>query len=133
MRFATEEWVKALMDKVNHSERYARAARDWDGDFYFILKPEDGGEPVYMYIDLRHGKAREAFVTKDPSIKNPDFRIAATGNVWRRLFDKQRDPRQAFFSRQVQMTGNMTKLVKNIKAAEELVKLTAQVPTEFAD
>lgn len=41
IKFATDEWIKALMEVINKSEAYAQAARNWEGDFYFIVEPGD--------------------------------------------------------------------------------------------
>jgi hypothetical protein len=41
IKFATDEWIRALMEVINKSEAYAQAARNWEGDFYFIVEPGD--------------------------------------------------------------------------------------------
>ena len=41
-RFPSEEWVKAFCQEINNSESYAQAAKNWEGDFYFIAEPDDG-------------------------------------------------------------------------------------------
>ena len=39
-RFPSDDWIKALMVEVNNSESYRKAAKTWEGDFYFIASPE---------------------------------------------------------------------------------------------
>ena len=68
VRFGSDEWVQALHDELNTSKAYEDAAKNWEGDFYFVVNPEGAvKEPIYLYMDLWHGKSREAFVAKDES------------------------------------------------------------------
>ena len=38
--FPSDEWAKAFMKVLNDSEVYAEAAKDWEGDFYYVVNPE---------------------------------------------------------------------------------------------
>ena len=130
--FPSDEWVKALMVKINESEAYRSAAKTWEGDFYFIVEP--GGslkERVILYMDLWHGECREAFVAPDESAKNPEFRISAPLSAWKQVITKQLDPIQAMMTRRLKLKGNMMKIMRAVKAAQELVNCCTQVPTEF--
>lgn len=129
-KFPSDEWVKALMEEVNASERYAEAAKNWEGDFYFIAEDESG-QPVYLYMDLWHGKCREAFMTMDESVKTPAFRMQAPLKVWRKVIQKQLDPIQGLLTRQLSLKGNMAMIMKNVKAAQELVECCTRVPTQW--
>jgi putative sterol carrier protein len=134
IEFATDEWAKALMEKINESEAYAQAAKTWEGDFYFILETDDHfPEPVYIYMDLWHGKCREAFVTADPSVKDPIFRMSGPLRNWRRVIEKKLDPLQGILTRQFILKGDMVKVMRAVKAAQELVNCTTLVPTEFPE
>ena len=131
-KFPSDEWVKALMDELNKSESYRQAAKTWEGDFYFIVDP--GGaidEEMVLYVDLWHGKCRDAFRVADRSAKEPEFVISAPESVWRRIIGKQLDAIQGMMTRQLKLEGNMVKIMKAVKAAKELVECTTQVPTEF--
>lgn len=131
-RFPTDEWIKALMVELNKSEAYHKAAKTWEGDFYFIATP--GGsltEAVVMYMDLWHGDCREAGVVLDESAKNPEFRISAPMSVWRKVIEKKLDPIQGLMTGQLKLKGNMVKIMKAPKAAAELVNCCTLVPTEF--
>jgi putative sterol carrier protein len=66
IKFLSEEWIQALMSELNNSEAYREAAKNWEGDFYFIVEPEDNTkERVIYYMDLWHGECRSACVIKD--------------------------------------------------------------------
>ena len=130
--FGSDEWVKTLMVKVNESEAYRSAAKTWEGDFYFIVEPEGSvTEPVIMYMDLWHGECRGAFIVEDENVKNPEFRINASVSAWKQVITKQLDPIQALMTRRLKLKGNMMKIMRAVKAAQELVNCCTQVPTQF--
>lgn len=134
IEFATDEWAKALMEKINASEAYAQAAKTWEGDFYFILEANENiPEPVYIYMDLWHGKCREAFATTDPSVKDPVFRMSGPLENWQRVIEKKLDPIQGLLTRQFKLKGDMVKVMRAVKAAQELVNCTTLVPTQFPE
>jgi putative sterol carrier protein len=132
--FGSDEWLQAFQEAINGSEAYAHAAKTWEGDFYFIVDP--GGpidEEIVMYMDLWHGKCREAYVVADRLEKNAAFVINAPESVWRKVVGKKLDPIQGLMTRQLKLKGDMIKIMKAVKAAKELVECTTKVPTEFHD
>lgn len=132
-KFSTEEWIKALMQELNKSQAYREAARDWEGDFFFIIEPEGSlKETVIYYMDLWHGECRSACIV-DEKAKTPAFRISAPLSKWRRVIEKKLDPIQGMITRQLKLQGNLMKIMKNPKAAMELVNCCTLVPTEFPE
>jgi len=133
-RFPSDAWVKALMEELNRSAAYAEAAKTWEGDFYFVV--DAGGpltQPVVLYMDLWHGKCREAFEVTDQSVKNPVFRMSAAPATWKKVLTKKLDPIQGLMTGQLKLKGNMAMVMKSVKAAKELVEATTRVETEFPD
>jgi putative sterol carrier protein len=130
--FATEAWVKRLAEAVNSSESYRKAASHWEGDFYFIVEP-DGvvTEPIYMYMDLYHGECRQAFLPEDPAAIEPEFQVRGKLRVWRAVTRKELDPIKALITRQLLLSGNMAKIMRNVRAANELVNCTTKFQTRF--
>jgi len=132
-KFGSEEWVKALQEAINASEGYAEAAKTWEGDFYFIVEPKAPGEKeLVMYMDLWHGKCREAFIVADRSVKKPAFVISAQESAWRKVIEGRLDPIQGMMTKQLKLMGDMVKIMKAVKASKELVNCTTKVPTEFS-
>ncbi len=132
IKFPSDEWAKAFMAEINKSEAYAEAAETWEGDFYFIVTPEGAlKEPVYLYFDLWHGNCRDGFLVTDPAVKKPAFVITATLGQWRKVIEKKLDPMQGLMTRQLKLQGDMVKIMKAVKAAQELVNCATKVPTEF--
>ena len=67
IKFGTDAWIKELMKEINNSAAYRSAAKNWEGDFYFVVNQGPGvPEDVYMYMDLWHGECRDAFEVADP-------------------------------------------------------------------
>ena len=131
-KFLSDEWIKALCQELNQSEAYAQAARNWEGDFYFIVEPEgEMTEPVLFYMDLWHGKCREAKLITDEKEKDPAFRMSAPLSSWRKVVSKELDPIQGLLTRRLKLKGNMAMIMRNVKAAQELVECCTRVPTEF--
>jgi len=128
----SEEWLQAFADAINDSPAYADAAKTWEGDFYIIIEPGEGvDEEIVMYLDLWHGKCREAFIVTERSAKAPEFEISGSESNWRKVIDKKIDPIQGMITRQLTLKGNMVKIMKAVKAAKELVECVTQVPTQF--
>jgi putative sterol carrier protein len=132
IKFASEEWMKALKTELNKSDGYRDAAKTWEGDFYWVVNglPGVSGD-VYLYVDLWHGECRDAFVVGDPAAKKPEFVIEATYPVWRKVVDKKLDPIQGMVTRQLKLKGNMLKIMKAPKAATELVHAATLIDTEW--
>jgi len=131
-KFPSDPWVKALMEDLNKSEAYAEAAKNWEGDFYFVVEP--GGvlaKQVILYMDLWHGKCRDAFEVSDESVKTPAFRMSAPVATWKKVLTKKLDPIQGLMTMQLKLKGNMAMVMKNVKAAKELVESCTRVETEF--
>jgi putative sterol carrier protein len=133
-RFPSEEWVKALAREMNKSTAYRNAARNWEGDFYFIIEPEGSlKETVILYMDLWHGECRSASLVTSEEEKKPEFRMSAPLSKWRRVIDKKLDPIQGMVTRQLKLEGNLMKIMKQPKAALEMVNCCTLVPTEFPE
>jgi putative sterol carrier protein len=134
--FGTAEWAKLFVEAVNSSKAYEEAAKTWEGDFYFIVEPGAGvKEPMYIYVDLWHGKCRKAEVVAaaDKDKIKPEFVISATIPVWRKVNEKKLDSIQAMVTRQMKLEGNMGKIMRAVKAAQELVNAVGAVQTEYPE
>jgi putative sterol carrier protein len=130
--FPSEEWLDALVDELNSNEDYKNAAENWEGDFYFIIEPDEAlQERVIAYMDLWHGKCRSACIINDENEKSPEFRMRAPLKKWRKVLEKKLNPITGMLTGQLKVSGNMTKIVKTPRAALELVNCCGRVPTEF--
>lgn len=130
--FPSDAWIKAMMEDLNQSQAYAEAAKNWEGDFYFVIEP--GGSldrTVILYMDLWHGKCREAYEVKDPEARQPAFWLSGPVQTWKKVMTRQLDPIQAMMTGQLRLRGNMAMVMKNVRAAKELVESCTRIPTIF--
>ncbi|OQY95317.1 MAG: hypothetical protein B6D41_06340 [Chloroflexi bacterium UTCFX4] len=133
--FPSQEWVKALEQELNHSESYTEAGKNWEGDFYFVIEPDKDNTalpaPVYLYMDLWHGACRDAYLVTDKDAKKPAFIMSGTYSKWKRVVTKQLDPIQGLMTGQLKLKGNMVMVMKNVKAAQEMVNACTRIDAEF--
>jgi putative sterol carrier protein len=130
--FPSDAWIKAMMEDLNASSTYFDSARNWEGDFHFIVEP--GGtleQPITLYMDLYHGKCREAYLVTDSSQKPPAFRLSGPVANWKKVMTKKLDPMQAMMTGQLKLSGNMGTIMRNVRAAKELVESCTRIDTEF--
>ena len=64
-------WIKELSNQLNASASYERAAKDWEGDFVFVIEADSElSETAYLYMDLYHGKSPSAAQLSGPDEKD---------------------------------------------------------------
>jgi putative sterol carrier protein len=132
LRFPSDAWVKSAMEQVNNSSEYAQAAANWEGDIAFIVTAVPGeSKEAVLYMDLWHGKCRDAYEVTDPAALKSEFTITAPLPVWRKVLEGKLDPIRGLVSRQLKLKGNMMKVMKAPKAAVELVNSCQEVDTEW--
>ncbi|HHN93922.1 MAG TPA: sterol carrier protein [Anaerolineae bacterium] len=131
-RFPSDEWIKELSRQLNASEAYEKAARDWEGDFIFVVEPDDAyPKTTYLYLGLYHGKSPDAAEVSSIDERKTEFVLRAPFTAWRRVIEGKLDPIQGMMTRKLKVQGNMMKIMRYPKAAKEIVSCCALVPTEF--
>jgi len=132
--FPSAQWLEQLQDAINHSDAYASAAKTWEGDFYFIVRPAPGmAESVKFYLDLWHGECRDVHIVSGPEDREPEFVITGTLDTYRQIFTKHLDPIEALMKRKLAIQGNMLKVLRSVKATVELVNCCTKVDTRYPD
>jgi putative sterol carrier protein len=120
------------MKALNENKAYADAAADWEGDFLFVLNPSDKlKEKMAIYIDLYHGKCRDAHALNPGEDKKTEFVIEAPYGVWVKVLKKELDPIQGLMTGKLKLKGDMAKVMKYTKAAQEMVNTTTTIKSEF--
>lgn len=131
-KFPSQEWAVAFKQALNTNPAYAEAARNWEGDFYFVVTCIPGKtEPVTMYADLWHGQCRDAHLVTDRDAHHPAFTMTAPLPTWKKVIEKKMDPIQGLMTRQLRLEGSMTTIMKNVKAATALVNSLSSIDTQF--
>jgi putative sterol carrier protein len=134
IRFPSDEWIKELGKQLNASASYQRSARDWEGDFVFIVDPDDAyPQTAYLFLGLLHGKSTGAAMLGHAHERQTQFVIRAPFRTWRRVIEGKLDPIQGMMMRKLKVSGDMMKIMRYPKAAQEIVSCCALVPTDFGD
>jgi putative sterol carrier protein len=131
-RFPSEEWVKALMDKLNSDAKYAQVARNWEGDMLVVVEP-DGvlSEPIAYYLDLWHGKCRNATLLEASQEKKVAFTLKAPYGKYTQVIKGELDPMQAMLTRKLSVQGNMAVLMRNIPTVLDFVRCCREVTDSY--
>ena len=130
--FGSDAFIQDFRAMVNTNEAYADAAKDWEGDFLFIIRPEGPltSEIVY-YVDLYHGECREARLLLAKESVKTAFIYEGPLSSWVKLLAKQLDPIGSLMMGKFKLHGNLAKILRYTRAAKELVNSVSTVPTEF--
>ena len=132
IKFPSDQWIKELSAQLNASESYAQAAATWEGDNIFVVLPDaDYPDTTYLYINLQHGKASDARQLSSLDEQKALFTTSAPFNTWRRVLEGRLDPIQGMFSGKLKLVGSMAQVQRNPKATYALVKVAAQIDSDF--
>ena len=134
LKFPSDEWIKELSRQLNESETYEKSAKDWEGDFIFIVEPDDAyPETAYLFLGLYHGKSPDAAMVASEDEREVEFVLRAPFSNWRKVIEGELDAIQGMMTRKLKVQGNMMKIMRYPKAAKEIVSCCALVPTDFGD
>jgi putative sterol carrier protein len=129
-RFPSEEWFLRYVEELNASEEYQEAAKDWEGDFVYVILPDKGLEKEYCYyLDLYHGKCREHHPLESRGSKKAEFMLMGKYRNWRKIGEGKLDGMKAILTGRMKLKGSMSKVMKYTKAANELTMAATRVPT----
>jgi putative sterol carrier protein len=132
-KFPSDEWIKELSSRLNESEAYEKSAKDWEGDFIFVIEPDEAyDDTAYLFLSLYHGKSPDAAMIASEDERDSEFVIRAAFSNWRKVIEGKLDPIPGMLTRKLRLTGNMKKIVRYPKAAQEIVACCAHVETEFS-
>ena len=132
MRFPSDEWIKELSRQLNASESYERSAKDWEGDFWFLVEPDASyPETANLFLGLHHGKSPGAAMEPDPASRQAEFTLSAPFSTWRQVIEGKLDPIQGMMMRKLKLQGNLTKIMRYPRAAKEIVSCCALIPTDW--
>lgn len=132
LKFPSAEWIEEFHKILNENKAYQEAAKNWEGDFLFIITPDEGLDREYVYyMDLWHGKCREARLLKSRDEKKAAFAYEGPYSNWKKLLQGKIDPIKGLLTNKFRLKGDMAKVMRATKAAKELVSTTMKVKTQF--
>ncbi|NHJ49466.1 MAG: sterol carrier protein [Asgard group archaeon] len=133
--FPTLKWVEAFKDKLNSDEGKAwqEAAKDWEGDFLFVIKPDgDFTKKVILHVDLWHGECRKvAYYEEGADLPKTEFQYVGIYSNWIKLIQGEIDPIKGIMMRKFDLVGNKMKVLRAVKAAQELIRTAQKIDTNF--
>ena len=130
--FPSPEWLQTLFDKINSDERYAKIARNWEGDMCVVIEPSGPlTEQLLYYLDLWHGKCRKTEILKDLSTVQPKFVLTATYDNISHIMKGELDPMTAMMTRKLQVHGSMAYMMRNVPIVLDFVRCCCDVTTEI--
>ena len=134
--FPSQEYCDVFQKKLNADEKYAKAAKDWEGDMMYVIEGEDddlpAGEKVIIYMDLWHGECREAKILFDESEK-PDcaYQVVGPESTWKKVNSGEAEPIQMIMTQQLKVVGDLNKIMKATKAAMILASTAASISMDY--
>jgi putative sterol carrier protein len=132
LRFPSDEWIKELSRQLNASESYERSAKDWEGDFIFVIEPDEVfGDTVYLFLGLIHGKSSGAAMIPSEDEREAEFVLRAPFGNWRKVIEGELEPIQGMMTRKLRLEGNLMKVMRYPKAAMEIIACCTLIDTEF--
>jgi putative sterol carrier protein len=131
--FPSVEWLQAFQEKLNSDEKYARIAKNWEGDIMFKIEPEGPlKETMSFYLDLWHGKCRQAFIAEeDQKDLEPVYVFSAPYISFTRILKSELDPMQAMITRKLRVQGSMAYMMRNVPVVLDFVRCAQELEFEY--
>ena len=139
MKFGSPEWAKAYCKALNENENYKDAAGPdgfppdgWEGDFLFVVEPSGNlDHEIRIFVGLYHGECTGAKVLAEGEDSDAEFIYSGPYDSWEQVLKKELDPIRGLLSGKFKLQGDMAKVLKAVRAAQELVNTTLMIDTEF--
>ena len=132
MKILTEEWLEAFGKAINDNPAYRESAATWEGDMLCVIEPSGALDyEVRFFIGLYHGECTGVRLLEEGEEVDTEFTLAGPYDSWIKVVNKELDTIQAVMSGKLKLTGNMAKLMRATRAAQEIVNSLQNVETEF--
>lgn len=130
VRFPSDEWIQTFKKELNKNKAYEKVAKDWEGDFLFVITPDQElKEEVTFYVDLWHGKCREAYLVTGN--KKAAFVFKGPYSNWKKVINKELDPIRGLIRGMFTVEGDSKVILDQVKAAQELVNTASKISVDF--
>ena len=139
MKFGTPEWANAYCKAINENENYRDAAGPdgfppdgWEGDFLFVINPSGNlDHEIRMFVGLYHGECTGARILSEGEEVDAEFEYSGSYDAWVQVLKKELDPIRGLLAGKFKLKGDMAKVLRATRAAQELVVSTTMIETEF--
>ncbi len=112
------------MALLNESKEYAEAAKAWEGSMLFVVRAEGNMTPVdlFIWLDLWHGKCRGYKLVFGKEDVKADYVFEGPEKNWLKVLSGELDPIKGLMAGKFKLVGNMTSVMRHVKAAQLLVE-----------
>ncbi len=123
----SREWFSEFVDRINSSPEYESAAKTWEGDIMFVIRGDNesvsirAGNEVCVRLDLYHGKCRDMSFLSSGDGPKTDYSLDGSASVWESVIRGETDLISSVMNGKIRLSGNTMKLMRYLKAAEELI------------
>ena len=132
VKILTEEWVKAFGNAINENPNYKPSALTWEGDMLLVIEPSGKlDHEVRIFLGLYHGECTEARLVKEGEEVETEYIMAGLYVNFVKVMKKEIDPIRAIMAGQQRLEGNMEKLMRHTKAAQEIIESLAMFKTDY--
>ncbi|MCP4763046.1 MAG: sterol carrier protein [archaeon] len=132
--FPSKKWAEGYKKKLNESQEYADAAKTWEGDIFILIEPDGGATPIQIgaNLGLQHGVCTgiEFWVQGQEKPKH-DYHMSGPEKNWLLLKDGLLDPIKGMMTGKFKMVGNMSEVMRHVKAAALLVSILTTFSLEL--
>ena len=129
--FPSKEWLEVFNKHLNSDEKYAKVAKNWEGDILFDILPSGAlPERTTIYLDLWHGKCREVQYNTAQE-KAADFILQASYDNFVRVLTGHLDPMTAMMTRKLKVVGSMTYMMRNVPTVLQFVRCAQDVTDHY--
>ena len=137
MTIFTPEWIDALHQSLNQNEAYQQYAATWEGSLLMVFMKDGQIDPQSspaVFLNLYHGQCRMAKTAEPDDFANADYILAAGGNDWKQVLDREIAPLMAIMRGKLKLKkGSMVTLARYADAAKEIVNSAADLNAHIPD
>jgi len=130
VRFPSDQWIKIFKEELNKNKVYEEVAKTWEGDFLFVITPDEQlKKEVVFYVDLWHGKCKDAYLANNK--KKAAFIFKGPYSNWKKVINKELDPIRGLIRGMFTVEGDSKVILDQTRAAQELVNTASKIPVDF--
>ncbi len=130
--FATEEWVKEVIENINNNERFRNKAKDWEGDFLLIIKADHHIEmDLYVWLDISNGYVVDGGAITSPDDVQTDYTFEGSYENWKNLMEGKIDLIRSTMAGKFRVMGDVANIIQSYSMIKRLLKVVQLVETEF--
>lgn len=132
VKILSEEWVKEFCKALNNNPNYKEAAAWWTGDMLLDIQPSDPlDHNVKVFLGLYKGDCTGTYLVEEGDEPETEFILAGPYENFVKVAKGELDTIQGVMSGKLKLTGNMAKLMRATRAAQEIVNSLQKIETEF--